>query len=79
MMLLFTLRSKIDIIKEVYSYKRKGLLIMKVVAVSDAFMEEKYYRDCFAEFLAEFELETVVYFGTPDMFVRMDIVHQMEC
>jgi D-3-phosphoglycerate dehydrogenase / 2-oxoglutarate reductase len=38
---------------------------MRTIAVADAFMAEKYYRDCFEAF-PDFTLDSVPFFGLPD-------------
>ncbi len=49
---------------------------MKIVAVSDVFIKEEYYRACFAKF-PEFELVTIP-FGTENRFEMRDIFHKIE-
>ncbi len=50
---------------------------MKLVAVSDVFMKEEYYRDAVKAF-PEYELTQVVHFGAEDRSVMREVSYQIE-
>lgn len=50
---------------------------MKIVAVSDAFMKEEYYRNCFAQY-PEYELQPVLFFGDTDREAMRIVAHKIE-
>jgi len=50
---------------------------IETIEVADAFMDESYYRACFAKH-PEFSLEKVVFFGEPDRINMRGPVHRIE-
>ena len=50
---------------------------MKTIAVADAFLEESFYRDCFAKH-PRFQLDKVLFFGVPDRAGMRDLIHRIE-
>ena len=49
---------------------------MKIVAVSDAFMKEEYYQNCFAQY-PEYELQPVLFFGDTDREAMRIVAHKI--
>ena len=50
---------------------------MKTVAIADAFLAERYYRDCFKAF-SDFPLEAVPFFGLPERHGMRDAARRIE-
>ncbi|MDO4549279.1 MAG: 2-hydroxyacid dehydrogenase, partial [Clostridia bacterium] len=50
---------------------------MKTIAVCDAFMKKEYYEECFRRF-PEYELTSIIHFGTLDRKSMRDPIHNIE-